>query len=187
MTRGRRPLEAIRVATLIAEKRGNVQHYVHGPGMICTFTIVSPGREAQVSIKRVRHLRCSPQWLERETANAIAGLRLIVSSDDISRELWICSPTGTFRFFRVLDSSLIELGPDGNLIPAVQPSPRKKTLAVPAAQATALKDKAEPHVKAIPDVLRGSPVAEYTGSTSDTPHVPGFSVGEHILPDHEAG
>jgi hypothetical protein len=126
MTRGRRPLEAIKAATRIAEKRGYVQHYVHGPGMICTFTIVSPGREAQVSIKRVRHLRCSPQWLERDAANAIAGLRLIMSSNDISRELWICSPTGAFRFFRVLDSSLIQLGPDGNPLPAVQPSPRKK-------------------------------------------------------------
>jgi hypothetical protein len=184
MTRGRRPVEAIKAATRVAEKRGHVQHYVHGPGMICTFTIVSPGREAQVSIKRVRHLRCSPQWLEREASNAIAGLRLIVSSNDISRELWICSPTGAFRFFRVLDSSLIELGPDGNPIPAVQPSPRKKT---PAAPAPAPKDNAEPQVLAIPVVPEGSPVVEYTVSIGDTPQVSDLSVGELILPDHKVG
>jgi hypothetical protein len=184
MTRGRRPLEAIKAATRIAEKRGHVQHYVHGPGMICTFTIVSPGKEAQVSIKRVRHLRCSPQWLEREAANAIAGLRLIVSSNDISRELWICSPTGAFRFFRVLDSSLIELGHDGNLLPAVQPSPRKKSAAIPG---PARHDKTAPQVPAIPDLPEGSPVVEHTVSTSDTPPAPDLSVGEHFLPDHRVG
>jgi hypothetical protein len=174
MTRGRRPVEAIKAATRIAEKRGHVQHYVHGPGMICTFTIVSPGKEAQVSIKRFRHLRCSPQWLEREAANAIAGLRLIVSSNDISRELWICSPTGAFRFFRVLDSSLIELGSDGDQLPAVSPSPRKKPAVAPT-------------VPAITNTPEGSPVAESPASSTVTPPVPGVSVGEHFLPDYKGG
>jgi hypothetical protein len=180
-------VEAIKAATRIAEKRGHVQHYVHGPSMICTFTIVSPGKEAQVSIKRFRHLRCSPQWLEREASNAIAGLRLIVSSNDISRELWICSPTGAFRFFRVLDSSLIELGPDGNPLPAVQPSPRKINPAAPAVPAPCLKDSNSPQVPAIPESPEGSPVTEHSVSTNDLSLIPDLSVGEHILPDHKEG
>lgn len=128
MSRGRRPVEAIRLATLIAEKRGEVQHFRHGPGIICTFVIYCAGLVAHVRIKRMRHLRCSAQWLEREAAEELAALRIIASSSAISRELWICSPKGNFRFFRVCDGSLVELNRDGQPLPYRSPVPvrRKK-------------------------------------------------------------
>jgi hypothetical protein len=130
MTRGRRPKEAIRLATRIAEKRGEVQQIRHGPGMICTFLIYLAGLVAHVRIKRMRHIRCSMQWLEREAADELAALRIIASSPQISRELWICSPRGNFRFFRVLEDSLAELDRDGRLLPAQSPGKkRRKALA----------------------------------------------------------
>jgi hypothetical protein len=116
MTRGRRPARAIELAIGIAEKRGEVQLFRHGPGMVCTFAIYIAGLVAHVRIKRMRHLRCSMQWLEREAADELAALRLIVSSPAISRELWICSPRGNFRFFRVSADSLAELDRDGGLL-----------------------------------------------------------------------
>ena len=122
MTRGRRPMEAVKEAVLIAGKRGIVQQYGFCPGMICNFSIIIAGMLVQVRIKRFRRLQCTIPWLEREAADEIAGLRIIVSSHDISRELWICSPTGAYRFFRVLDTSLVELGRDGLPLPAVLPS-----------------------------------------------------------------
>jgi hypothetical protein len=123
MTRGRRPERTLKRALEIAEKRGMVQQYQHGPGMICNFTIIIPGCLAQVRFKRVRHLRCSLQWLEREAAEELAGLRLIASSGEISRELWICAPNSGFRFFRICDASLVELDRDGRPLPAKSPVP----------------------------------------------------------------
>jgi hypothetical protein len=41
------------------------------------------------------------------------ALRLIPSPPAISRELWICSPKGAWRFFRIGDDSVTELGIDG--------------------------------------------------------------------------
>lgn len=135
MTRGRKPLQAIQLAARIAEKRGDVQHFRHGPGLICTFVIFCAALVAHVRIKRMRHFRCTVQWLEREAADELAGLRMIASSPAISRELWICSPRGNFRVFRVLDDSLMELDRDGQPLPAL--SPGKMRRKIPVAQASA--------------------------------------------------
>jgi hypothetical protein len=127
MTRGRRPERTLKRAQEIAEKRGTVQLYQQGPGLICNFTIIIPGCMAQVRFKRVRHLRCSLQWLEREAAEELAGLRLIASSGEISRELWICAPNSGFRFFRICDTALVELDRDGQPLPAKSPVPVPKS------------------------------------------------------------
>ncbi len=42
MTRGRRPLMALREAVLIAKKRGETRQFMYEPGMICNFVIYSP-------------------------------------------------------------------------------------------------------------------------------------------------
>lgn len=123
MTRGRRPERLLERAREIAETRGMVREYQYGPGTICHFTIYIPGCLAEIRIKRVRHLRCSAQWLEREAADELAGLRLIPSSGEISRELWICAPNSNFRFFRVCDTQLVELERDGRPLPAKSPAP----------------------------------------------------------------
>jgi len=144
MTRGRRPERTLKRALEIAGKRGMVQQYQHGPGMICNCTIYLPGCVAQVRIKRVRHLRCSMQWLEREAAEELAGLRLIASSGEISRELWICAPNSTFRFFRICDTSLAELDRDGRPLPAKSPAPVPGAAPAPApARAGARKGPAD--------------------------------------------
>jgi hypothetical protein len=137
MTRGRRPARAIQLATGIAEKRGEVQHFRHGPGMICNFVIYIAGLVAHVRIKRMRHLRCTMQWLEREAADELAALRIIASSPAISRELWICSPRGNFRIFCVMDDSLVELDRNGQPLPGQSPVPKRRK--APAAPGSAGK------------------------------------------------
>ena len=126
MTRGRRPVRTQERALEIAEKRGTVQQYRNGPGMICNFMIIIPGCLAQVRLKRVRHLRCTLQWLEREAAEELAGLRLIASSLEISRELWICAPNSSFRFFRICNTLLVELDRDGRPLLDKSPAPVPK-------------------------------------------------------------
>ncbi len=101
--------------------------------MICTFVIYMIGLIAHVRIKRVERIRITPAWLEREAAEEIAALRFIVSSPEISRELWIYTPKGTFRFFRVLENSLVELDRSGNPLPGQPPVPvRTMPTATPA-------------------------------------------------------
>ena len=169
MRRGRRPERLIARGVEIAEQRGMVRQYQHGPGTICHFTIYLPGCLAEVRIKRVRHLRCSLQWLEREAADELAGLRLIASSNEISRELWIGAPNSNFRFFRICDRSLVELDRDGRPLPARSPAPvpvpvTVKTRKVPA---SAMQPGPDPGIRA-PAPL---PVADSTLPSETT--IPG--------------
>jgi len=113
MTRGRKPIRAQEEANIIAEKRGIVQHYQYERDAICDFTIMSPERITFGHLRRVRRIRFSVEEIERDFADGIAALRFIVSSMVISRELWLYSPKGVWRFFRILDGSILELGRDG--------------------------------------------------------------------------
>jgi hypothetical protein len=119
MTRGRPPLQAQKDATPIAGKRGEVWPYQPKSGSTCDFTIMSPGRVVFVCVKHIRRLRCTTVELTRKFPETITALRLIADSPVISRELWIRSPKGVWRFFRIIDESLLELGTDGTpLTPA---------------------------------------------------------------------
>ena len=115
------PVRARKEADPIAEKRGVVQHYQREPGSICDFAIMSPGTVTHVRIKCVRRLCCTIEEMGRELTTEITALRIIASSREISRELWLCSPRYAWRFFRVLDQSLAELGRDGMILPAGTP------------------------------------------------------------------
>ncbi len=140
MTRGRIPVRARKEADPIAEKRGVVQHYQSEPGRICDFAIMSPGIVAHVRIKCVRRLCCTVEEMGRELAAEIAPLRIIASSREISRELWLCSPRYAWRFFRVLDQSLAELGRDGMILPVGAPG----TVLPGITQAPAVKPEDKP-------------------------------------------
>jgi hypothetical protein len=116
MTRGRPPLQAQKDAVPIAGKRGEVWPYQPRSGTPCDFTIMSPGYVAFVCVKRIRHLHCTTNELLRKFSETITALRLIASSPVISHELWICSPKGAWRFFRINSESFTELGNDGTPI-----------------------------------------------------------------------
>ena len=113
MTRGRPPLQAQKDATPIAGKRGEVWPYQPKSGSTCDFTIMSPGQVAFVCVKQIRRLRCTTVELTRKFPEIITALRLITDSPVISRELWIRSPKGVWRFFRINHELLTELGNDG--------------------------------------------------------------------------
>jgi len=123
MTKGRIPVRALEKAEPIAANRGEIQHYVREPGTICNFEILSPGIVAKVAVRCIRRLCCTVSEIERECAEKIAELRIIASSKEISRELWLCSPRYAYRFFRVLDRSIVELGRDGRPLPSGDPGP----------------------------------------------------------------
>ena len=91
------------------------------------------GLVAHVRIRRVERIRITAEWLEREAADDLSALRFIVSSPEISRELWVYTPKGTFRFIRVLANSLAELDRNGQLMPDQPPVLQRRRR--PAAQA----------------------------------------------------
>jgi hypothetical protein len=138
MTRGRHPYRAIDNAKEIAEKRGLVRYYARTPGRLCDFSIVTPCGLAEVRMKPMRHIRCTPEWLEREASEDIAALKMYPSSQQISRELWISSPQYFRRYFRVTDTGLIELSPDGQPLPAGSPATGQRGSRAGAAAAPAV-------------------------------------------------
>jgi hypothetical protein len=127
MPRGRKPLVALGEAKHIAEKRGEVRYFRHEQDMICSFVIYIVGLVAHVRVRRVERIRITPEWLEREAAADLAALRFIASSPEISRELWVYTPKGLFRFFRVQADSVAELDRNGQLMPDQPPVPRRST------------------------------------------------------------
>jgi hypothetical protein len=146
MTRGRRPLTALREAVRIAQKRGEVRHFAHEREMICNFVIYCALFVAHVRIKRVRRLRITPELLEREAREELAVLRSIAYTAGISRELWVCSPKGSFRFFRVTDTGLIEITKDGLLMPRPAAPPALPPGTVPVIQqATPVEGSGSPN------------------------------------------
>jgi len=116
MTRGRHPDRALEKAEKIAIKRGLVHLYKRRPGLLADFSITTRELKTEVKIKRLRRIRTTPSGLEREAAEEIAGLRLYPASAEISRELWIYSPDYFWRFFRVTETGLVELGRDGSVL-----------------------------------------------------------------------
>lgn len=167
MTKGRIPFKALEKAEPIAANRGEIQHYVREPGTICNFEILSPGIVAKVAVRCIRRLCCTVAEIERECADKIAELRIIASSKEISRELWLCSPRYAYRFFRVLDKSIMELGRDGLPLPSIDPG---------AAPALILPEKSVDS----PDEKPGDPLVAEAAGTPEiaTPGMPDTGLPE---------
>jgi len=98
---------------------------------------MSPGFVSFIAVKRLDRLAVLPEDILHDFAAVIAMLRFIVSSPVVSRELWLRTPHGAWRFFRVLDNGIIELDRDGMVLE----NAGKVLTALPAAGAA---KKAEP-------------------------------------------
>jgi hypothetical protein len=125
MTRGRPPFTGIRDALPIARARGRVMEIVQNSETPAEFMIYADRKIIFVRIRRAEPFRRTPEELAAESREALARLRSIPGSPDIFREFWAYSKCGTMRFFRVEDTSLLEIGRDGLALAA------RKTTTVP--------------------------------------------------------
>jgi hypothetical protein len=183
MPRGRKPLIALREAKHIAERRGEARHFRHEPDMICTFVIYMIGLVAHVRVRRVERIRITAEWLEREAAADLAALRFIVSSPEISRELWVYTPKGLFRFFRVLENSLVELDRSGNPLPGQPPVPART---MPATAAVWAEKSGSPgSVPGSPGTAVRAPVYLLPACTTESVDPPTVTVGENTSSEGE--
>jgi len=109
MSRGPVPQKAREESLEIAGRCGHVQRYMHREGNLCELTIMSPGIVRFVTAMRLVRLSSDPRDILHEYATVIGQLRFIASSPSISRELWLRTPHGAWRFFRIPDTGILEL------------------------------------------------------------------------------
>lgn len=113
MTRGRPPQNALDEALPIARGRGRFLQFTDEQPFGYDFFFMSGERICLAWVKRTRHIWCPPEELERQCAGAVAKYRELPLPAGLTREIWFWSPYGIFRFFRIEDDGLVEIGRDG--------------------------------------------------------------------------
>jgi hypothetical protein len=111
-----RPRRAVTDAISLARLRGKIQTTVRDREILYHFTIIAAGLVAFVRVRFASRIFASPAELAAEFREDISRLRAIVQATVISRELWLRSRHGTFRFFRVIADGLVEIGRDGQVL-----------------------------------------------------------------------
>ncbi len=113
MTRGPRPHQALKDAVPIAKARGFIQLTMSGPERIYDISIISKIPIAFARIMFAPKILATIQELAEYYEKEIAKLRLIAHDAAITAELWIRSRHGTWRFFLVTPSALVEIDREG--------------------------------------------------------------------------
>ncbi len=113
MSRGPPSRRALAEAIPIALRRGTIQLARHGPENLYDFAIVSAIPVAFVRVSYCSRIHAPAELLAMDFQDKLIRLRLIIRHEAISRELWLRSRHGTWRFFRLTTDDLIELGRDG--------------------------------------------------------------------------
>jgi hypothetical protein len=113
MSRGPYPGRTLASALPIAAIRGTVHLIRLARGSLYDIVISTAVPVAFVRVKYADRILLTLAEAEEFYYEAITGLRAIVSTENISRELWLRSRHGTWRFFRVMKTGLVELSRDG--------------------------------------------------------------------------
>jgi hypothetical protein len=111
-----RPRRTIPGALSLARLRGIVQVTGNRREVLYHFTIVAAGLVAFVRARFAERILATPEELAAEFRDDITRLRSIVEAVATSRELWLRSRHGTWRFFRIVADRLVEISRDGLII-----------------------------------------------------------------------
>jgi hypothetical protein len=123
MSRGPRPHRALEEAIPIAKARGIVQLALSGPERIFDISIVSKIPITFARIMFAPEILATIQQLVDDFREEIALLRIIARDAAITTELWLRSKHGTWRFFLVTPTSLVEIDREGKpLLPGLGPT-----------------------------------------------------------------
>lgn len=116
MSRGPRPHKALTEAVPIARARGIVQMALSGPERIFDLAIVSKVPVAFIRVMFAPKILAGIPELAEYYKTEINQLRLIARDPAVVAELWIRSKHGTWRFFLVTPSTLVEIDREGKRI-----------------------------------------------------------------------
>jgi hypothetical protein len=116
MSRGPPSRRALAEAIPVAHQRGTIQITGHGQENLFDLTIVSA-----IPVAFIRVAYCAQIYAQIEEhamvfQEKLIRLRQITGHEAVSRELWLRSRHGRWRFFRLMDDYLVELGRDGKLL-----------------------------------------------------------------------
>ena len=111
--RGPRAHRALKDAIPIAKARGLIQLAMGGPERIYDLSIVSKIPIVFASIMFAPKILATIPELAEYYASDLARLRVIARDAAVVMELWIRSRHGTWRFFQVTSSSLVEVDREG--------------------------------------------------------------------------
>ncbi|NMB77616.1 MAG: hypothetical protein GYA23_00800 [Methanomicrobiales archaeon] len=118
--RGPRAHRAIREAIPIAKARGLIQLAMGGPERMYDLSIVSKIPIVFASIMFAPKILAPVPELAEYYQTDLARLRLIARDAANVTELWIRSRHGTWRFFQVTPSTLVEIDREGKRLEAGQ-------------------------------------------------------------------
>ena len=113
MRRTIRPARAFAEAIPIAQARGLIQKAMSGPEQIFDIAIISKIPYTFARIMFAPEILAGVQDLAEYYEQEIARLRLIARDPAVVIELWIRSRHGTWRFFQVTPSNIVEIDRDG--------------------------------------------------------------------------
>jgi hypothetical protein len=118
------PVKGITDAIQVARTRGSIMRFLPDTGSVSTFLINGGGLLVFVRIRNVQRLYGTLMEMEAECRESVTRLRLLPGSGTILRELWCYSRHGNWRYFRVGDSDMTEIGPQGLplTVPAQEPA-----------------------------------------------------------------
>lgn len=118
MIRTSRPHRTLPEAIAIARRRGKVQVAVRGPeAPRYHFTIDSTTTGAFVRVRFTPHILAAAADIAFEFRGEILRLRAIMRDVALTRELWLRSKHGTWRFFRVTADAIVEIDRFGRDLP----------------------------------------------------------------------
>jgi hypothetical protein len=80
----------------------------------CDFMIVGNGNLIFVQVRKARRVGSTREEMEREFCEPVMRLRSFPSSVSVTRELWTYTRYGIWRFFRIDDTTIVEICQDGN-------------------------------------------------------------------------
>jgi hypothetical protein len=116
MTRGPRPWKALGEAVPVAKARGLIQMAMGGPERIFDSAIVSKIPVTFACVMFAPKILAGIPELVEYYKKDLARLRLIARDAAVTAELWIRSRHGTWRFFQVMPSTLVEIDREGKRI-----------------------------------------------------------------------
>ena len=120
MSRGARPHKALADAIPVAKARGLIQMAMGGPERIFDIAIVSKIPIVFARIRFAPKILASVPELIEYYKNDLARLRLIARDAAVTIELWIRPRHGTWRFFQVTPSTLVEIDREGKRLESGQ-------------------------------------------------------------------
>ena len=113
MTRGRPPRQGLDDARRVATARGTVMSFVKNRENRCDFMIVGNGNLIFIKVGKARRVGSTREEMEREFCESVMRLRSFPSSVSVTRELWTYTRYGIWRFFRIDDTTIVEICQDG--------------------------------------------------------------------------